>query len=111
MYRKEIRRTQIDERLSDAVRKRDALVTDEPNLKFDDEFNKMYDAMEKDPEWAQTRRGWQDLLRERRNVALSNASRKSGGDASHFWMLATGCALLSILMLAVTAWRCVRGSP
>ena len=32
LYRKEIRRTQFDERLSDAVRKRDALVTDEPNL-------------------------------------------------------------------------------
>jgi hypothetical protein len=32
LYRKEIRRTQIDERLSDAVRKRAALVTDEPNL-------------------------------------------------------------------------------
>jgi hypothetical protein len=30
--------------------------------------------------------------------------------ASWWWMLAAGCALASLLMLAVTAWRCVYGS-
>jgi hypothetical protein len=67
------------------------------------------DAMEKDPAWAQTHPNWQADLRERRHVALRGAAMASG--ANNFWMLATGCALASLLMLAVTAWRCVRGSP
>lgn len=43
------------------------------NAKFDDDFSEMYDSMEKNPAYAQWHSDWQDLLRERRNAALSAA--------------------------------------
>ena len=71
----------------------------------------MNDSMNRNPAYVQKYLDWQDVHLERRRAALSGAEAYRWRNASRWWMLAAGCALASLFMLAVTAWRCVQGSP
>jgi len=78
------------------------------NAHFDEDFSEMYDSIEKNPAYAQSYPNWRELHLERRSAALSSAEASSWESACRFWMLATGCALAGLFMLAVTAWQCIR---
>ena len=44
-------------------------------------------------------------------VAFDSRSKQDWEGGYRWLLLATGCALASLFMLSVTAWRCIRGSP
>lgn len=78
------------------------------DARFEDESSEAYDAMEKDPAWARTYEHWRDVHVERHRTALRGSEARRWEDACRFWMLAAGCAIASLLMLVVTALRCIR---
>jgi hypothetical protein len=44
-------------------------------------------------------------------VALDSRTKQDWEGGYRWALFATGCALVSLFMLCVTAWRCIRGLP
>jgi hypothetical protein len=80
------------------------------DAEFEEQLGELYEPVEKDPAWKPDPNRREALLA-KHHAELSCAEATRWKDASTYWMLATGCALASLFMLAVTAWRCVRGLP
>ena|ERR1017187_7607129 len=66
---------------------------------FEDEFSEMYDAMEKNPEYARAHPDWREVYGARHRSALQGAEANRWESASRFWMLATVCALAAVVMM------------
>jgi len=70
--------------------------------RFNDEFSKMCDAMEKNPALAQANPQWREIHSERHRSARKAAEASRWQTACVLWMIATGCALATVVMLYVT---------
>lgn len=70
--------------------------------RFNDEFSKMCDAMEKNPAKARANPHWREIHSERHRSARKAAEVSRWQTACLLWMIATGCALAAVVMLYVT---------
>lgn len=67
--------------------------------RFNDEFSKMCDAMEKNPASARANPQWREIHSERHRCARKTAEACRWESTCLFWMIATGCALAAVGML------------